>query len=230
MLDRALTCSYSCSAVCQRARMRRDAAARERMALLRADDMGAYLRAAQSTHIGRLAELLAGTDACLRTLARRLGSLALCSRTSSSGDGAMAAVAAAPAAGSGGENDGVHACCLLAHPGSSMERAACEWTALMWLSAYRWHTRLFEQTCMLFQALAEYSSRSVLPQLTLGEASAASASAGGGLMALHESSSRWNSLSDNMRAHIPQQPAMLQGGQLREYQLEVCWACFMLSI
>lgn len=40
-------------------------------------------------------------------------------------------------------------------------------------------------------------------------------------MALQESSSRWNSLSDNMRAHIPQQPAMLQGGQLREYQLEV---------
>ena len=40
-------------------------------------------------------------------------------------------------------------------------------------------------------------------------------------MALQDSSSAWNRLSDSLRADIPAQPAMLQGGQLRDYQLEV---------
>ena len=44
-------------------------------------------------------------------------------------------------------------------------------------------------------------------------------------MALQDSSSAWNRLLDGLRADIPAQPAMLQGGQLREYQLEARACC-----
>ena len=44
------------------------------MALLRANDVGAYLRAAQDAKGSRVTELLASTDACLRNLTQRLRS------------------------------------------------------------------------------------------------------------------------------------------------------------
>lgn len=42
----------------------------------------------------------------------------------------------------------------------------------------------------------------------------------GDLTALNESSSQWNNLANGLRAAIKEQPRMLQGGQLRSYQLE----------
>ena len=47
---------------------------RRRMAVLRANDVGAYLRAAQDAKSSWVTELLAGTDACLRSLTQRLRS------------------------------------------------------------------------------------------------------------------------------------------------------------
>lgn len=42
----------------------------------------------------------------------------------------------------------------------------------------------------------------------------------GDLTALKESTSQWNNLANGLRAAIKEQPRMLQGGQLRSYQLE----------
>lgn len=43
----------------------------------------------------------------------------------------------------------------------------------------------------------------------------------GDIHALRESSSQWNKMSASLQADIPQQPAMLKGGSLRDYQMTV---------
>ena len=43
----------------------------------------------------------------------------------------------------------------------------------------------------------------------------------GDIHALRESSLQWNKMSASMQADIPQQPAMLKGGSLRDYQMTV---------
>ncbi|KAK9820162.1 hypothetical protein WJX72_006943 [[Myrmecia] bisecta] len=54
------------------ARLAREAAARERLAMLKANDVEAYLKLLQTGKTARVRELLAHTDACLRHLASRL--------------------------------------------------------------------------------------------------------------------------------------------------------------
>ena len=43
----------------------------------------------------------------------------------------------------------------------------------------------------------------------------------GDLLALRESSSQWNRMSASLQADIAEQPAMLKGGTLRDYQMTV---------
>jgi len=50
----------------------REAAARERLAMLKSNDVGAYLKLVQSAKNSRLSQLLNQTDACLNKLAARL--------------------------------------------------------------------------------------------------------------------------------------------------------------
>ncbi len=50
--------------------------------------------------------------------------------------------------------------------------------------------------------------------------------------ALLESSEGWGQLAKRLQANIPDQPAMLQAGQLREYQMQVrvCACADVLAI
>lgn len=57
--------SVSCSAC-------RETAAKERLAVLKSNDVGAYLKLVQSAKSSRLNQLLSQTDACLNNLAVRL--------------------------------------------------------------------------------------------------------------------------------------------------------------
>ena len=57
--------SVSCSAC-------RETAAKERLAVLKSNDVGAYLKLVQSAKSSRLNQLLSQTDACLNNLAARL--------------------------------------------------------------------------------------------------------------------------------------------------------------
>ena len=50
----------------------REAAARERLATLKSNDVAAYLKLVQSAKNSRLSQLLKQTDACLNKLASRL--------------------------------------------------------------------------------------------------------------------------------------------------------------
>lgn len=50
----------------------REAAARERLAMLKSNDVQAYLKLVQSAKNSRLSQLLKQTDACLNKLAARL--------------------------------------------------------------------------------------------------------------------------------------------------------------
>ena len=50
----------------------REAAARERLAMLKSNDVGAYLKLVQSAKNKRLSQLLTQTDACLNKMAARL--------------------------------------------------------------------------------------------------------------------------------------------------------------
>ena len=61
-LENPLTCIRRC----------REAAARERLAMLKSNDVGAYLKLVQSAKNSRLSQLLSQTDACLNKLAARL--------------------------------------------------------------------------------------------------------------------------------------------------------------
>ena len=50
----------------------REAAARERLVMLKSNDVGAYLKLVQSAKNSRLSQLLTQTDTCLNKLAARL--------------------------------------------------------------------------------------------------------------------------------------------------------------
>jgi hypothetical protein len=52
----------------------------------------------------------------------------------------------------------------------------------------------------------------------------------GDFLALRESSSQWNKMSASLQADIPQQPAMLKGGSLRDYQMTVRLRTVLLSV
>jgi len=58
-----------CVSVCDASR---EAAARERLAMLKSNDVGAYFKLVQSAKNSRLSQLLNQTDACLNKLAARL--------------------------------------------------------------------------------------------------------------------------------------------------------------
>ncbi|KAL0021938.1 hypothetical protein WJX79_009166 [Trebouxia sp. C0005] len=117
----------------EQARLAREAAARERLAMLKSNDVGAYLKLVQSAKNSRLSQLLNQTDACLNKLAARLNL-----RSSVHGS----RVASAQTAGTD-------------------ERAA-----------------------------------------------------------LQDSSERWSQLACSFEASIDQQPSLLQGGELRDYQMK----------
>lgn len=64
-----LQIACECMPVCGASR---EAAARERLAMLKSNDVGAYLKLVQSAKNSRLSQLLNQTDACLNKLAARL--------------------------------------------------------------------------------------------------------------------------------------------------------------
>ncbi|DBA74270.1 hypothetical protein WJX77_010300 [Trebouxia sp. C0004] len=115
----------------EQARLAREVAARERLAMLKCNDVKAYLKLVQSAKNSRLSQLLNQTDACLNKLAARLN-------LKSSAQGSRGVAAAETA-----------------------ERAA-----------------------------------------------------------LQDSSERWSQLACRFEASIDQQPSLLQGGELRDYQMK----------
>ena len=64
-----LQTTCECTSVCGASR---EAAARERLAMLKSNDVGAYLKLVQSAKNSRISQLLNQTDACLNKLAARL--------------------------------------------------------------------------------------------------------------------------------------------------------------
>lgn len=120
----------------EQARLAKEAAARERLATLKSNDVQAYLKLVQSAKNSRLSQLLKQTDACLNKLAGRLTAKGRCP-----GPG--------PAA-----------------PG------------------------------------------------------VADAAAHAGDTALQDSSEQWSQIAAGFGADISQQPALLQGGELRDYQVK----------
>ena len=66
----------------------REAAARERLAMLKSNDVGAYLKLVQSAKNSRLSQLLTQTDACLNKLAARLKPSLHTAQTAAVPDGA----------------------------------------------------------------------------------------------------------------------------------------------
>ena len=130
--------------------MSREEAVRQRMALLRANDVGAYLCAAQPARSGRLMQLLAGTDACLRSLTQRLGSLAC----ASPGGAAAQPAPAAPTSSNG--RDGAHP--ALDMPFACGHAMQCASSSMSHAACAGHHTCLFRGfhmgcPCLLSQAL-----------------------------------------------------------------------------
>ncbi|KAL3148844.1 hypothetical protein ABBQ32_001720 [Trebouxia sp. C0010 RCD-2024] len=119
----------------EEARLAREAAARERLAMLKTNDVQAYMKLVQSAKNSRLSQLLIQTDACLNKLAARLK---LKGRSPSTSHATAAAADAADTSGA----------------------------------------------------------------------------------ALQDSGAQWSHLASSFEADISQQPALLQGGQLRDYQMK----------
>ena len=67
--------------------MCREAAARERLATLKSNDVQAYLKLVQSAKNSRLSQLLKQTDACLNKLAGRLRAKGRCPGSSTAASG-----------------------------------------------------------------------------------------------------------------------------------------------
>lgn len=166
----------------------RERARKERLALLKSNDMEGYLRIAQTATTGkesRLKELLKSTDACLRQLSLRLAKLPGKAANGRDADALEEATSS----------------------GDSHSLKVLDFCRPQSLSS---------QQCKRAQQACVPAVRAVARSFQKGRGLPA-----GDILALRESSSQWNQMSASLQATITEQPAMLTGGSLRDYQMAV---------
>jgi hypothetical protein len=136
-------------------------------------------------------------------------------------------------------------CCNLLCKGSTMQSCLCSRQVQEYLALVRAerHSRLREVLDETDACLRTFAAKLGLDRLLkrsaagTGSSDAAAASkaapvpgpSGATTDSLAAVSECWSSLAQALVADIPEQPEMLQGGELREYQMHVsrwpCWCC-----
>lgn len=198
------------------AQKRREDAASARVAALRSSDMSSYMTLLQQTKNRRLQEVLAQTDSCLAQIAAKLGDVTSQGKAAPAGGLLLVAMRLCS--------------CMDFCPGLCASKPfGCTAVLMQARIAFvlvgfivgkgrKTEVKVLPGNIIVSHADRHFAQVLWSSNTCVGDAMGL---AGDGAGSSKGALSTWDALASSLPADIPEQPQMLQGGSLREYQMQV---------